>query len=469
MKQDLPMKLTDQAFASLVDTLENTVNPLGELCRRLWDSCIKNSPRNALGASLAALLQEDLLPESPQRLVAIYVLYDMIVSEETATQSVSVMERLIRNPLTIILFELAEDGSRAAEQLFLSHLLSHSRTNQNDLPMIGQISKASAVALWGALEGAIRSGASVATLNVSSLRQLWAERHPEPKPTPTNLKPVSGIVSDPEAQAGAKRSRLAVELGGVVTLQDYTPAFVRIPPPFLPITSDSEELRWIDPELLHEVIWDLDMGMKGGRGGVLRDIISRAIKSPIPEAQQLKVLSELNENPKLVHLSGLTPQKLPDLVNNNSVLATEMLVKLVSSNQMPQYLAALVSMKMNRHSMEVVHRLSSSVELPTEFMHTYISNCIRSCGNIPDKYEKVRMVRFVCVFLKTLIKNKTIDVQDLFIEVQAFCIEYSRYVTCVSTTLNSVLPHHTVLFFVHVLKLTLSIEEFEKSRICSDH
>ena len=248
----------------------------------------------------------------------------------------------------------------------------------------------------------------------------------------------SRIVAEDAIDIEIKTLLEIAEMQDSDSLIDLKPSFPRILPPMMEV-SDAE-LRWINEDDAACIIYEIPGGKEdknntSGRseksGEAIKDLLESAFSGPLNITLQQEVVVAIKETPRLVDQCPLTPQKLPKLVENNPMIAIECLLRLIHSNQMNSnqindYLSALVNMDMSLHSMEVVNRLSTAVDLPAEFIHLYISNCISSCENIKDKYMQNRLVRLVCVFVQSLIRNKIINVQDLFVEVQAFCIQFSR-------------------------------------------
>uniref|UniRef100_A0A914VPA9 CCR4-NOT transcription complex subunit 11 n=1 Tax=Plectus sambesii TaxID=2011161 RepID=A0A914VPA9_9BILA len=156
------------------------------------------------------------------------------------------------------------------------------------------------------------------------------------------------------------------------------------------------------------------------------ELLEKALTGPLQTAESNKLIEALKADDTLVKRVNMSPEKLPKLVEDNPMIAVEVLYILIPTKEISTYFEALVNMDLSVHGMEVVNRLTTIVEVPEEFLNFYVSHCIRSCEEIKNSpFTQNRLVRMVCVFLSSLIRNRLISVKDLYIELQAFCINFS--------------------------------------------
>ncbi|XP_044469888.1 CCR4-NOT transcription complex subunit 11-like isoform X2 [Mangifera indica] len=409
--------LDREESARLLAILQVDQKPLEEILSD-FISVFPRQRHFAICYSLFLLLEDKKALNATERLVAFSILHQAYTSQISSA-----------NPfISLIINAACDDKAEKYERAFILQLLDTGSSSSSK-----EFLKQSVADYIKGFDPS------------SHLQLKYCDKvHLEPYNSQYKSAAVKNVLPDPDVprgcdatslgfdvQAGVKpklgagdRDEAVTELLANLSFKGLGPRWIRPLPPRFPVLD--WELEWLIPDNNHELVWDHGMCADTSRGTAVRDLIAKALKGPLLPAQYEQVVVELANDPKLVYHCGLTRRKLPELVENNPLIAVGVLTKLLNSPEISEYYTVLVNMDMSLHSMEVVNRLTTAVELPKEFVHMYITNCISSCQNIKDKYMQNRLVRLVCVFLQSLIRNRIIDVKDLFIEVQAFCIEFSR-------------------------------------------
>lgn len=361
-----------------------------------------------MGTLLIILIKQGDLPGIVQRCCVFYIIYDLFKSDG---QNESPFAAFF-----LSLLEAKENSTpkvSVTERNFLLHLI-----NNGTKDLSKQTSR-----------HVLQPDAVPLPMEITSLRNLCIEKQKELTSTVKcgliNMIPSPTVQTVlPEISTKDLISNLILNHKDTPLNNVFAPQFMTVAPPLLPCV---DEMVWFDltNPAYYKPIENHSKNV-GNAAAEAKKLIMQAFRQALSIQEQNILLSELVKDTNMVYQVGLTPSKLPDLVENNPLIAIEILLKLMHSTQITEYFSVLVNMELSLHSMEVVNRLTTSVDLPGEFVLLYISNCISTCESIKDKYMQNRLVRLVCVFLQSLIRNKIINVKELFIEVEAFCVEFSR-------------------------------------------
>lgn len=149
---------------------------------------------------------------------------------------------------------------------------------------------------------------------------------------------------------------------------------------------------WLISLLFTEYTFAWEPNLYDSKDGpeVAKKLFILAQRQPLETSQYDILKKELCEKEDALQNLQLSTASLPKLVDKNPSLAVDVLLLLASTQQFGEYLTVLINMDLSLHSMEVVNKITASLELPPQFIHFYIRNCITNCTDITDKNTQHR-------------------------------------------------------------------------------
>lgn len=185
------------------------------------------------------------------------------------------------------------------------------------------------------------------------------------------------------------------------TYSQLKPEFVRWAPAIMDVVA--QELQWIDGDDAACLLWDDTLIKSLSEEDQLREAFVAALSNPLSPTKQQMLTNKLKDKAEVPTVTSgrsgnvstsyiVSPEQLPQLIENNSSVAVEYILKMMQTAQADQYLKAIVSMELSFHSIEVVNGLSVVADFPGDFIRSYISKCLIACENTKDKFIQVRFI-----------------------------------------------------------------------------
>ncbi|KAL2915793.1 hypothetical protein HK105_204740 [Polyrhizophydium stewartii] len=219
----------------------------------------------------------------------------------------------------------------------------------------------------------------------------------------------------------AARYLLANDFCGGFDILDYTD-------PSPPITLEARiDLPWVFPPLADpSFVFSEPTEDEIRARDHARRLVIYAAAAPLTTAQTRTALEWLERSYFGVYQCGVTGDMFSGMIEHNPNIACEVLLAMRYTPDFPMFLDALIGAATSIHAMEIVNKAVTAVDLPQEFLHLFVASSIAACDAIRDRFMQSRQVRLICVFVQSLIHNKVIALQDYVIDLQTFCLEYSR-------------------------------------------
>ena len=212
------------------------------------------------------------------------------------------------------------------------------------------------------------------------------------------------------ARSSIKESELSNE--------SFSIGFMRLIPTFIDISP--AEFNWLSPGVVSDMHWDntAEIEKKLVKS---KNLIKKALEHHLSKEEATEIDRSLETEPYAVLNLDVNPDALNLLVKNNPFVAVSFLVKMANYPIVAEYLEGILDGPLTLNAIDVVSRLTKACRLPTEFLETYSLKNLRDAQKIPENHkDRAKIPRVFSTFLKSLVKNKLLDLSKFEEEVEDF-------------------------------------------------